>query len=74
MPDIDVDFEDTKREQVINYCISKYGSKKVALIVTFGTLAAKQAIKDVSRALNTSPNKADSLTKLLDPNLTLKQN
>lgn len=74
MPDIDVDFEDTKREQVINYCISKYGLKKVALIVTFGTLAAKQAIKDVSRALNTSPNKADSLTKLLDSNLTLKQN
>ena len=52
MPDIDVDFEDTKREEVIRYCLNKYGKKKVALIVTFGTLAAKQAVKDVCRSLD----------------------
>ena len=74
MPDIDVDFEDTKREQVIKYCLDKYGHKKVALIVTFGTLASKQAIKDVARILNIDPKKADNLSKLLDAKLSLKQN
>ncbi len=74
MPDIDVDFEDDKREEVIKYCQKKYGEKKVALIVTFGTLAAKQAIKDTSRALDVNPNKADNLAKLIDSKQTLKQN
>ena len=74
MPDIDVDFEDSKREEVIKYCQDKYGEKKVALIVTFGTLAAKQAIKDTARALDINLNKADSLTKLIDAKLSLKQN
>lgn len=74
MPDIDVDFEDTKREEVIEYCMQKYGLKKVALIVTFGTLAAKQAIKDVCRTLNIDQNRVDHLSKLLDSKLSLKQN
>lgn len=74
MPDIDVDFEDTKREEVINYCMHKYGEKKVALIVTFGTLAAKQAIKDICRTLDINQTRADHLTKLLSSNLSLKQN
>ena len=74
MPDIDVDFEDEKREEVIKYCLNKYGHKKVALIVTFGTLASKQAIKDVARILNIDPKKTDSLSKLLDSKLSLKQN
>ncbi len=74
MPDIDVDFEDTKRQQVIKYCYEKYGHKKVAFIVTFGTLAAKQAIKDVARVLNVDQKKADNLSKLLDSKLSLKQN
>lgn len=60
MPDIDVDFEDTKREEVINYCVNKYGTKNVALIVTFGTLAAKQAIKDVARIFDIEPKKVTS--------------
>ena len=74
MPDIDVDFEDTRREEVIHYCMHKYGLKKVALIVTFGTLAAKQAIKDVSRTLDINQTSVDHLSKLLDSNLSLKQN
>lgn len=74
MPDIDVDFEDTKREEVINYCVNKYGRKNVALIVTFGTLAAKQAIKDVARIFNIDPKKSDILTKYMDANLSLKEN
>lgn len=74
MPDIDVDFEDERREEVIKYCIKKYGTKNVALIVTFGTLAAKQAIKDICRTLNTDQRKVDSFSKLLDSKLSLKQN
>ena len=74
MPDIDVDFEDTRREEVIKYCVQKYGLKKVALIITFGTLAAKQAIKDISRTLEVDQVKADHLSKLLDSKLTLTQN
>ena len=74
MPDIDVDFEDTKREEVIKYCIDKYGEKKVALIVTFGTLAAKQAIKDVARTLDIDLQKTDNFTKLIDSRLSLKEN
>ena len=74
MPDIDVDFEDTKREEVINYCVNKYGTKNVALIVTFGTLAAKQAIKDVARIFDIEPKKSDLLTKFMDANMSLKEN
>ncbi len=74
MPDIDVDFEDTRREEVIDYCVQKYGAKKVALIITFGTLAAKAVIKDVCRILEADPKRSDSLSKLLDSRLTLKQN
>ena len=74
MPDIDVDFEDTRREEVMKYCIEKYGVKKVGLIITFGTLASKQAIRDVARCLDISPGKTDILSKMLDSKKTLKQN
>ena len=47
MPDIDVDFEHNKSEEMIEYCISKYGEKSVAPIITFGTMGSKQAIKDI---------------------------
>ena len=52
MPDIDTDFPDDKRDEVINYVIEKYGKRRVCGIVTFGTLGAKQAIRDVGRILN----------------------
>ena len=74
MPDIDVDFEDTRREEVIDYCVKKYGKKKVALIVTFGTLASKQAIRDTARVLEIEPKKIEILSKMLDSRKTLKEN
>ena len=74
MPDIDIDFEYTKREEVVNYCIEKYGLKKVAPIITFGTLGAKQAIRDVGRAMEISLKSIDHLCGLIDSKLTLKDN
>ena len=65
MPDIDTDFPDNKRDIVIDYVKEKYGEKKVSGIVTFGTLAAKQVIRDVSRVLNIPTYKVDSLTKYI---------
>ncbi len=52
MPDIDIDFEYNRRSEVIDYCIAKYGEKKVAPIITFGTLGAKQIIRDLGRVMN----------------------
>ncbi len=74
MPDIDVDFEDSKRSEVINYCINKYGVKKVAAIITFGTLGPKQAVRDVARVLEISLKKTDELAKFLSTNLSLSDN
>ena len=74
MPDIDIDFEYTKRDEVINYCINKYGIKKVAPIITFGTLGSKQVIRDVGKVLNIDSNIIDKLSKLLDPKLNLYDN
>ena len=74
MPDIDVDFEYTKREDMIFYCIQKYGIKRVAPIITFGTLAAKQVLRDVGRCMDTDLKSMDMLTKKIDSNLTLMEN
>ena len=74
MPDIDIDFEYTKREEVVNYCIEKYGLKKVAPIITFGTLGAKQSIRDVGRAMEISLKSIDHICGLIDSKLTLKEN
>ncbi len=63
MPDIDTDFPDIYRDQVIDYVVQKYGIKRVAGIVTFGTLASKQVIRDVSRVLNIPLYKVDALCK-----------
>ncbi len=69
MPDIDTDFPDIYRDQVIDYVVEKYGKKRVSGIVTFGTLAAKQAIRDVSRVLNVPIYQVDLITKRI-PNVT----
>lgn len=74
MPDIDIDFEASKRDEVINYCIKKYGLKKVAPIIAFGTLGAKGAIRDVGRSMEINLSNIDSLCKLLDSRLTLREN
>jgi len=68
MPDIDVDFEDDRRDEVINYVSSKYGSDHVAQIITFGTMLARAAIRDVGRVLGHSYGEVDRIAKAV-PNL-----
>ncbi|HHV71269.1 MAG TPA: DNA polymerase III subunit alpha [Clostridia bacterium] len=65
MPDIDVDFCFERRGEVIDYVINKYGEDKVAQIVTFGTMAAKGAVRDVGRAMNLSYGEVDKIAKLI---------
>ena len=74
-PDIDVDFCTNRRGEVIQYVTQKYGREQVSQIITFGTLGAKQALKDVARALELSFSEADRLTKLVPNqlNITLKE-
>ncbi|MCX6233883.1 MAG: DNA polymerase III subunit alpha [Bacteroidetes bacterium] len=65
MPDIDIDFDDEGREQVLKYVVGKYGEEKVAQIVTFGTMAARLAIRDVGRVLKLPLDETDRLAKLV---------
>ena len=74
MPDIDIDFEADKRDEVIKYCISKYGEKRVVPIITFGTLGCKQALRDVASTLNIEIGLVDKLCKLIDSKKSLKEN
>jgi len=67
MPDIDIDIQDSRRDEVIEYCVEKYGQDQVAHIVTFGTMAARNAIRDVARVLNVPYADADRLAKLVPP-------
>ena len=74
-PDIDVDICMDRRQEVIDYTISKYGKDKVAQIITFGTMKAKMAIKDVGRVLNVPLSKVNEIAALVpeDPNMTLEK-
>lgn len=63
MPDIDIDFDIEMRQDVINYVINKYGKENVGQIITFGTLKAKMAIRDVARALGASYAQGDAIAK-----------
>ena len=74
MPDIDIDFEYTRRQEVVDYCILKYGERRVCPIITFGTLAAKQSIRDVGRCLNIPLKTIDRLCSMIDSKLSLKEN
>ncbi|MBS1716094.1 MAG: DNA polymerase III subunit alpha, partial [Armatimonadetes bacterium] len=65
MPDIDMDFEDARRDEVIQWVSERYGKDRVAQIVTFGTLGAKAAIKDAGRVMGYSPQDTDRVTKLI---------
>lgn len=65
MPDFDVDFDYDRRGEVIEYVKRKYGEDHVALIATFGTMAAKNAIRDVARTLNVPYSEADKISKLI---------
>ncbi len=65
MPDIDIDFDEDGRERVLKWVVEKYGKKRVAHIITFGTMAAKMAIRDVARVLKLPLMEADKLSKLV---------
>ncbi|MBA3827531.1 MAG: DNA polymerase III subunit alpha [Taibaiella sp.] len=65
MPDIDTDFDDVGRQKVIDYVVAKYGKNQVAHIVTYGTMAAKMSIKDVSRVLDLPLPDANALAKMV---------
>ena len=69
MPDIDIDFDALKRQEVIDYVIDKYGEKKVVGIITFNTLGAKQVIRDVGRVLNIKLSLIDNIAKLCTKDL-----
>ena len=75
MPDIDIDFDEDGREKVLDYVVNKYGETRVAHIITFGTMAARMAIRDVGRVLKLSLPETDKLAKLVPekPGTTLKQ-
>lgn len=74
MPDIDIDFEYSKRDKVINYVKERYGVDKVANIMTFGTFAARQVIRDVGKCLKVDLKKIDTFANLLNPKETLEEN
>ena len=67
MPDIDTDFDDVKRKDVIQYVMDKYGHNRVAGIITFGTMAARAAVRDVGRALGMSYADVDRISKIIPP-------
>ena len=65
MPDVDIDIQDTRRDEVIAYCSNKYGAERVANIATFGTMAARAAVRDVARVLQVPYAEADRLSKMI---------
>lgn len=67
MPDIDIDIQDTRRDEVIEYCAKKYGEDRVANIMTFGTMAARAAARDVARVLEVPYAESDRLAKTIPP-------
>ncbi len=74
MPDIDIDFCYERREEVIQYVVEKYGSDKVAQIATFGTMAARGAIRDVGRAINMPYAEVDNIAKQIPNELGITLN
>ncbi len=73
MPDIDLDFADRRRDEVIYYVSEKYGHDKVAQIITFGTMAARAVIRDVGRALGLSYSYCDKIAKMIPFGLSLNE-
>lgn len=67
MPDVDIDIQDSRRDEVIQYCVQKYGTERVANIVTFGRMAARNAVRDVARVLQIPYAEADRLSKMIPP-------
>lgn len=65
MPDIDLDFQDDKRGKIMEYCATKYGADKVSNIITFGTMGARGALRDVGRVMNIPISEVDRIAKLI---------
>ncbi len=74
MPDFDLDFGDRRRDEIFRYIIERYGADNVAQIITFGTLGARQAVKDVGRVLQVPFGEVDQLSKRIDPMKSLEEN
>ena len=72
MPDIDMDFQDDRRDEVLRYVVEKYGSDHVAQIITFGTMGAKASVRDVGRALNMPYVEVDRVARLIPNRLKIK--
>ncbi len=70
MPDIDLDFQDDRRSEIMEYCAQRYGSDHVAQIITFNTLGARAAIRDVSRVMDISLSEVDRISKMVNANPT----
>jgi len=75
LPDIDIDFCDRRRDEVIEYVKDKFGKENVAQIITFGTMGAKGVVRDVGRSIGMSYNEADKIAKLIpnEPGIELKK-
>ncbi|MGH2424849.1 MAG: DNA polymerase III subunit alpha, partial [bacterium] len=73
MPDIDVDFMDSRRDEVIRYVLDKYGADRVAQIITFGTMGARQAVRDVGRVMGLPYGDVDRIAKLIPFSATLDE-
>ena len=75
MPDIDTDFQDDRREEIVQYVVEKYGKEKVAKIMTYGTVGARMAIRDVGAVLSIDPKLVDKVAKAipLKPGITLEE-
>ena len=71
MPDVDMDFQDDRREEVLRYVVEKYGSEHVAQIITFGTMGAKASVRDVGRALNMPYVEVDRVARLIPNRLKI---
>lgn len=73
LPDIDVDFMDSRRDEVIRYVMDKYGADQVAQIITFGTMGARQAVRDVGRVMGLPYGDVDRIAKLIPFNAALDE-
>jgi DNA polymerase-3 subunit alpha len=73
MPDIDMDFPDDRRGEVIEYVVNKYGKERVAQIITFGTMAARNAVRDTGRVLGMAYSEVDAVAKAIPTNVPLEE-
>jgi DNA polymerase-3 subunit alpha len=73
LPDIDVDFMDSRRDEVIRYVIDKYGADHVAQIITFGTMGARQAVRDIGRVMGLPYGDVDRIAKLIPFNASIDE-